>query len=318
MYLLCLALVLVADAPKSKPVAMVLEVAGEATLRRGDAPAEPLRDMDLLRPGDRLEATKGHVRIVIVDDGHFERLQTGKIVTMGDKGCTPADAVERATGKLADADLRRLRGLVKSSRGGVGVLRDLDTPTVPAVTPLLGSTILTQRPTFAWPALKGAARYDVRLFSGEGKERQREWKQTAVSPEPRLSYPESEKELPLGVTRFWQVTGLDAEGKFVATIEYRFSVAAEAELARQPALRKLAESADPNDWLLAAASYEEFAAYGEALPLYQKLAGKRPEQANYQVALMHYYGRAGLFDKAEEARLKAGTLGVKIDKSKKD
>ena len=52
----------------------------------------------LLYPGDRLSlAADAHVQLVFLSDLHKERLKPGREVTIGRKGCEPADAVrERA------------------------------------------------------------------------------------------------------------------------------------------------------------------------------------------------------------------------------
>src|ERR1700722_8619729 len=60
------------------PVAMVLRSGKEATLQRGKGTAKPVREMDLLAEGDQLTGGKDGVTIVLLQDGHSERLSPGK------------------------------------------------------------------------------------------------------------------------------------------------------------------------------------------------------------------------------------------------
>jgi hypothetical protein len=79
------------------PVALVLTVQGKVALQPGgdQDKARRLGAMDLLRPGDRcLAEGTGEAVVVFLDDGHRERLKPGRRAEVGDKGCTPADAVE--------------------------------------------------------------------------------------------------------------------------------------------------------------------------------------------------------------------------------
>jgi hypothetical protein len=312
--LLLLLSVLAADpeAPRH-PVAMVLEVEGRATLRRGEAPARPLREADLLRPGDRVEAAEGaRLSVVLLADGHGETVQPGRTVTVGPDGCAPADAVRRHEARLPQADLTALRGLARSSRGGVGVLRHgPEGEEVPAVTPLRGSRLLTNRPAFSWPAVPGATSYEVRLFALQA-DRKPEWK--ATTTQTHLAYPEKQPPLPYNRTRYWEVTPLDKDGQPLPAIRSRFHVAPVAQIAQLAKLKLLARGSDPKDWLLAAASYEAVYAYDDALPLYEKLAARRPDQAAYQRALAHYYTLAGRREDAARARSRARELGLPVER----
>ena len=58
--------------------------------------------------------------------------------------------------------------------------------------------------------------------------------------------------------------------------------------------------------------YEEHGVYGEALVVYEKLAAKRPEEANFQLALANYYERGGRTEEATAARSKAKKLGAVV------
>lgn len=316
LWIACLSLLAQPETPRTrarpKPVAMVLEAGPGATLRRADTSARPLGDMDLLLPGDRLEAGKESVTLVVLADGYSEQLAPGKSVTVGERGCMPAEAVERHPGRLSPANLRVLRRLANSNRGGVGVIRGTDDAAIPPVSPLFGSTVLNRRPTLSWPTIPDASGYEVRLYSGQGRDRKLEWQATTVKHV--LPYPEKQPDLPPGVVRHWEVTAQMRNGEPREVWKSRFSVAAQAEARALERLKPLAEGKDPAGWLLAALTYGAYGAYDEALPLYERLARDRPGQASYQAALASYYDRAGLRDRAEQARKRAEALKAGQDR----
>jgi len=306
LILLCASLI---GETKLKPVAMVMRVEGGAQLLRGTAAAVPLRDMDLLLPGDRLNAGKGGTTLMVFAPGHVERLRGSKVVTVGNDGCTPAADVERLKRALTPVNVKRitkLAHLAHSSRAGVGVLRGSEDPDPPRVTPLHGSTVLTRRPTFPWPAEPGAIGYEVSLITGEGADRRVEW--TAGTDRPSLAYPSKKADLPQGEMRYWEVTARYGGNKEKTIIKSVFGVAAKSEQTHLASLRPLAEGEDPGGWVLAAVTYESYGVYGEALALYEKLAKNRPHQANLQRALASYYERGGHKEKAAAARKRAAEL----------
>jgi hypothetical protein len=311
MPLLLSCLLALAVGPLAEPVAMVLRAGPGATLRRGTA-ARPLRDMDLLLPGDRLDGGKGGASLVVLSDGHFEQLLPGRSATLGKGGCAPPDAVKVQKRKLSAVNLKRLTNLARlaqKGRGAVGIIRDRE-PDAPArVVPIHQSVVLSRRPALAWPAVPGAVGYDVRLYVGSAADRRLVWK--ASPKEPRLSYP-AKSDLAFGDRCYWEVTArLPGDGEKVV-VRSEFLVLASTSHERLAEVRRLAAGEGPDDWLLAAAAYEAYGALDEALALYEKLARARPEQANYRRALAYYYARAGLTEKAEAARAAARKLGAEL------
>ncbi len=129
--------------PRVKPVAMVLEAGEGSTLRRGGQP-QMLRDMDLLLPGDVVEAGGNGVLLVVLEDGHGERLaarQSGR--PWQPAAAAPPEAVqEQIKSRLPEADLKRLRSLAQRGLAGMATLRDTSNPP-PAVSPLDKSVVLS-------------------------------------------------------------------------------------------------------------------------------------------------------------------------------
>jgi serine/threonine protein kinase/formylglycine-generating enzyme required for sulfatase activity len=76
------------------PLAMILEVRGPVQLHASKLANQRAIPQTLLYSGDRLSVgADGHVQLVVLSDLHKERLQPGPEVTIGRKGCSPADAV---------------------------------------------------------------------------------------------------------------------------------------------------------------------------------------------------------------------------------
>jgi hypothetical protein len=295
------------DVEPAAPVAMVLTTKGTVTRERGKD-QQPLRAMDVLRPGDVLQAADGEAVLVLLDDGRRERLQPKSRATVSAKGCTPATAVERLENvKLSPAQLAGLRDLARSSRAGVGVLRGEPPATPQVVTPMYSTSILGTQPTFSWPPVDKADRYEVQLWSGDGQ--RRIWRVPTTAA--RLAYPEKQPALKPGTKYLWRVTARMGEDKDLGqVVDSKFSTATKAEAEELAALKPLAASADVADVLLAAVTYEAHGVHDEALALYVKLAEKLPTEANFQIALASYYERGGLTDQAKAAREKAKHLGA--------
>jgi hypothetical protein len=229
---------------------------------------------------------------------------------VGARGCTPADAVERVEGKkLHPAQLESLRELGRSGRRAGADLRGRPPATPQRVTPLYGATVLTDRPTFTWYPAAKADSYRVELWSGEG--RQRLWR--AQTTAARLDYPPNERALKPGTGYQWRVLARRGEDEDpVLVVDSKFSTPTKSEADDLAAVKPLAAGDNPADLLLAAVMYEEHGVYGEALAIYEKLAAKRPEEANFQLALANYYERGGRSAAAAAARAKAKQLGAVV------
>jgi tetratricopeptide (TPR) repeat protein len=110
----------------------------------------------------------------------------------------------------------------------------------------------------------------------------------------------------------WRVYALEEGGEERVLLESHFFICASEEVADLARLVQLAASSAPGDWLLAAAVYEGYGVYDQALSLYERLAKEVPEAAEVQVALACYYRRAGRPEKAKEARERAEKLGAEV------
>jgi hypothetical protein len=293
-------------------VAMVLTTKGDITLEQESAKPRRLGAGEMLRPGDRLRAGSGAEAVLIFwEEARQERLKPKAQATVGAKGCTPPDSVERVKGKkLPAAQLDGLRHLAPSGRRAGSDLRRDRLPAMPQqVTPIYDAAVLTNRPTLTWQPVDKAERYRVELWSGNGQ--RRIWR--ATTTEARLEYPPKESALKPGTAYLWRVRAQKGEDEDLGqVVDSKFSTVTKPEGEELAALTPLVAGGDVADLLLAAVAYEDHGVYGEALAVYEKLVAKQPEEANYLLALANYYERGGRIKEAEAARAKAKKLGAEV------
>jgi hypothetical protein len=287
-------LILVAQAGP-KPAAMVLDRTGLVEILPVEGPPQRAEIGDLLYPGERLVVpTDGSATLAILGIGVQERIQPGSRATVGTQGCTPpgAIALRQEQRPAVAGSLKGLRPAPDNPRkAGLGFRGGEDVPEAPpAVAPIYGATVASDRPVLAWAGIAGALGYRVRLLSSAGREL---WRVEAK--EPRLAYPEGQGALQRGYVYRWEVT--DTEGHPVAAST--FTVATESQRKRLAELPSPEAGEDRAELLAAALTYTRLGAYAEALATYERLAQLVPEEPSYQEALAGLYRRAG---RSEEAR----------------
>jgi hypothetical protein len=286
MGLLIVWLLALAEDKPTKPavVAMVLQAGPGATLQRGKETAKALRDMDLLYEGDTLKAGKEPVRVVFLDSGQGERLLPSRKAIVGKVGCAPKEAVEKLKTRLPDAARKKLYRFLTGERAGVAAL----TGRRPACWPIHKSVVVKQRPTFRWAGIEGAVKYELEVTTGPRDKPVVVCKETTAKTV--LPYPEGKAEPQRGKTYQWTVKAILADGESEYVVERTEFTVASAKLKQElEELAPLGKSKAPDDWLLAAQVYESEACFGMALPLYEKLARKRPRQGHILMALRDLY-----------------------------
>jgi hypothetical protein len=296
---LVLAAVLGPAASPRDPVAMILEVKGKVTGKRGMTAAVDVSEMDFLHLGDILGTAKdAAARLVFFEDGHAEEVRPATRVRVYARGCIPVRGVLRVKGKeLSPELLKALQRMGRGSKLGVGVLRS-ELPSrelIPGGTPLPGASVLSVRPVLAWRPVKGARSYSVEVLSGNRKTTL--WK--VVTTRSTLTYAAA-RPLTRGQSYCWRVKTRLAKGGEVEDLS-TFRVVTRAEERQLAAVKALAKSRSAADLLLAAASYEAHKVFDEALPLYERAGRLRPRAANIQATLVHFYSRAGRWTEATEA-----------------
>jgi formylglycine-generating enzyme required for sulfatase activity/tRNA A-37 threonylcarbamoyl transferase component Bud32 len=101
------------------PLAMILEVRGTVQLQSSRDLKQRAVPQTLLYSGDRLSlAADTHVQVVVLSDLHKERLKAPGEVTIGRKGCQPADAIKERTGDAMMTFVRLSKGSFYMGGGG--------------------------------------------------------------------------------------------------------------------------------------------------------------------------------------------------------
>jgi hypothetical protein len=285
--LLAAAISLAQDSPpRPRPAALVLDLRGRVELQPVAQAVRPARIGDLIYAEERfLVPEGGSASLALLRLGVIERLKPGVEVTIGPDGCSPRQAVEQRSEQRPPV-ARTLRNIRPQSEGGrqAGVVFRSHGDRFPAITPIFGATVATDRPDLAWPEAKPAGASRVRLLTGSGREL---WK--AESRAARLAFPKDKEPLRRGYVYHWEVT--DQDFRPIASGE--FTVATASELEQMEGLRSLAASPDRADRLAAALSYRRLACFAEAIATFEALLPSSPEEPFYRTALADLYRQAG-------------------------
>jgi hypothetical protein len=287
-------------AQQAQAVAAVVLARGGVEVREADGTTHPAEPGTLLAAGARLTVPAGgSATLVYFAGGVRERVKPSKSVTVGKDGGAPADAVERVKPVPATVApvLRGLRGM-PGRRAGLTIARSGGPPGgAPAITPIDGSSVLTDRPALSWPAAPNARSYRVRMtVVGSGRVA---WEATA--PGPRLAYPEAKPALTRQRLYIWKVS--DDSGQPV--VEGHFFVESEAQARAATDLAAMTSGDDPADILTAALGYEGLGVLDGALAAYERLAKLEPDERAYSSALADLYSLAGRTQEAEAARARS-------------
>jgi hypothetical protein len=285
-----IALCLAPDGPKprTRPAAMVVDLKGKVSLRTAGGMAKSAEIGELLYPDERIAVpADGTAIVAVLGQGTRETLRSGTEATVGPEGCTPAEAVvSRARQpKAVAATMKGVRPAPGDARkAGVALRAGPAAP--PAITPVFGATVATDRPALAWPPTEGARRYRVKLLAdGSGREL---WRSEVQAP--RADFPTGKEALRRGNLFRWEVTDQD----FRPVASGRFAVATAAELMQLEELKQLADSGDRADRLSAVLAYRRLGAYAEARAACERLARETPSVQAYQAELADLTRMAGL------------------------
>jgi hypothetical protein len=269
---------------------MVLSVQGDIKLR----------PMDMLRSGElvRLPAS-AKVRLVFLADGHRETLNPGGTIEMTPSGGKPDHAVKRENTKLSPSQLDGLKTMAASARAAVSLARDPG-PAPPPLSPIASGFVLQDRPSFAWAALPGSREYEIKLFRGVTDQKESlVW--SVKSPKEHLEYPKAQPALARGETYLWEVSvagqGLVAMGTF--------TVASSEQASDLEPIRKLSQSTELSDRLLAATVFEAALVYDESSQLFEDLARQLPAEPWVLRASARHLARLGKTDEARSREKKA-------------
>ena len=317
----------------SAPAARVLEIKGKARVVEAKDLDRPAAVYGTIYADERIVVEKNtQVTLVFRGDGHAERIVAPGTYQVTEKGCKPSKGVEQVAmpeenrvvvGKLSKGP----RGIVQ---GGVVMPRapaphpkddkptpkptDLGAPSAektPAIVelgefrPVTGSTLLTVKPVFTWPAVPKAKQYKLSLFFLGNQI----W--TADAETPRLTY-SGDTPLKAGALYSWEVTAM-IDGKPEPIGEGAFHIANERQRACAAEIEKLLSKPEPLYLALAALWYKQNEMLCEAIAVNEKLTKQAPSMAVYQ-ELAELYTRVGMEKAAVAAEEKAVELEKKMEK----
>lgn len=299
------------DAPPrtrpADPVAMLVDVQGEATVEAARGPV-PARRMLMLRPGDKLQrAADARLKLIYLADLHYEVLR-GTSAVVGQATCEPADAIERieAPELKRTPALARLRELAPDSSGAAGVIgrarmKEVGPAPPPKVPPVIApsedTAVITDRPTFAWPAQGAGAQY---RFSLRDVDTGRVVVDQMVRA-PKLELAAPQPALVRGHFYQWQVTAQAADGQPVR-IRGEFWVVEEPDAASLEQLAPLAASAKPEEVLLAALAYRAHECTDDAIGAFERLLKLSPDDHFVRRSLGELYREVHRLEDAERLR----------------
>ncbi len=316
----------------ASPAARILEIKGKAMVVEAKDLDRPAAVYGTIYADERIVVEKNtQVTLVFRGDGHVERIVAPGTFQVTEKGCRPSKGVEQVAmpeqnrvvvGKLSKGS----RGIVQ---GGVVMPRapaprpkdndanskpkDLDAPPankLPATVdmgsfrPISGSTLLTAKPVFSWPAVPKAKKYTLSLFFLGNQV----W--AADTENTRLEY-SGETPLKAGALYSWEITAT-LDGKPEPIGEGAFHMANDRQRASAAEIEKLLVKPEPLYLALAALWYKQNEMLFEAIAINEQLVKLTSNAAVYQ-ELAELYSRAGMEKAATAAEDKAANLEKKME-----
>jgi hypothetical protein len=314
-----------ADDGARTPAARFAHVKGKATVIDPEKVDRPAVTYGTAYADDRLVVAKDTVVVLVFGaDGHFERINKPGTYRVSKEGCQPRNCVERLPASkqnrsVSDKAIKGNGGIVQ---GGVVMARGIPHPrndmsqpegesaaknARAQIFPIPGSTILTTKPVFTWPAVAKAAKYTVTLYFHD----KRVW--SGDSATTKLAYA-GEAPLTAGGTYSWEVTTV-ADCKASTVCDGMFTVAGDEQRKTAEALEKLVAQPDIPYLAVAAMWYRQNEMVGEAIAANERLA-KLADDAGVYWALMALYAQAGRDDDSRAAEERAATLEKKAEGGK--
>jgi hypothetical protein len=189
--------------------------------------------------------------------------------------------------KVPASRLDGLRAMAASARAGVSRVRDLGAAPRP-VSPISGSIVLSVRPELAWIGIQDVESYDVQLYRGEVESKESlVW--SARAAKDHCEYPKERPALERDAIFTWKVL---TPGKEVVA-KGMFMVATEEEARDFDEVKKLSQSREVADRVLAAALFEGGLVYGESHRLLESLVKELPKEPWLLLARARHVGRLG-------------------------
>ncbi len=273
--------------PRPKPAAMILDLKGKVEIRPASGTPAVAKLGDLIYPGERLAVpADGAATLAILSAGAQEVIRPGSEAIVGLRGCDPPEAIGRRIErrKALASTMKGLTPAPDDARKAAAVFRSKG-ESAPAVVPISGSTVASDRPALAWPAAEGVKSYRVRLIV-QGSERV-VW--NVETKEPRADFPADKPALQRGNLYRWEVT----DAGFRPVVAGEFSVATDSDLQELAEAKAAAQGDNRADRLAAALAYRGLGAYAESIEVLERLSADSPGEPLYRAMLTDLRGLAG-------------------------
>lgn len=294
-------------AEQPEVIARIVGIKGKVTLQRAGGKSEDAHYLTGLHTEDQVKTpAAGHAILLMLNSRIRVQVKPGVSVTVYKSGCKPESAVQIHTRLKTEmlGNLKGLRSLEYVDGATTKVFRSGE-KMPPRVTPFQGAFVMTNRPSFSWQPMENAESYSLQVLKST-----RDtviW--SAKTIEAMLASPPNEKPLKHGRKYRWRVHVNLKDGKHREVVTSHFLVAYKEEIEEVESVKKLADSSDPPDLILAAGTYEAYGAYGKVLEIYERLGLQQPEDPNIHALRAYCYLKAGRENEAREALKKAKDLG---------
>lgn len=277
-----------------QPVAVITQIDGEVFLQRGRRKAEALRSTTFLYVGDSVQAGVGSAVIYQVYAPVFRLTakKARKITLLSppppEGAVTPEDFAWYR--KHYASALRNQNHPSKQTQGGP------DEDVFLLISPR-HSVVLSGRPTFEWTPLKGAAKYEVRVYDMRSKPI---WR--AETEEPQMKFPENIDALTQGSYKLDVSTRVNNRRFYDAT-EFSVVTGDDADKMRSALERAkgIVSEGDANN-LIYIAALVEYRQYPLAEKEIRDALRRTPQDQSLWTLLMQVYQEMKLWDYREKAR----------------
>lgn len=294
-------------AEAAKPIGRFLEVKGDVRVLDVSGKPRPAEVFGSVYADESLGLSADASVVISFRSGACERISEVATATLKESGVEPITAAKPLklppkAKKLIGESLVEL----DKNTGGVTVTRSavpVRPPTID-VSPIVGSTVLTSKPMFAWPVRKDAKSYELILKGARGDKRL--WGTDTKAN--RAEYSGSEK-LKEDKEYRWEVFVTLAEGKVEPLCNGSFRIGTTETREAAAGLVELADDSEPPLVALAAIRLEELGLFAEAIQQYERLIKLAPRRAEFPAALSELYDKAGRTAEAAKSRELAKQLG---------
>lgn len=274
----------------AKPIARVYVPNGNAVIVPRDPKAKrgDLSPSEAVREGDRIEVKpNGSATVVFFKGGRF-RIKPGRSATLEKNRLVPGDAFD----SLPPVSAKYLKSLPHEEIYGATIIRGENPQSAFGVSPIDGSVIDSDRPSFSWRDEPGAANYRISVFAAAPDD-----SRPLLAADVRgakFEWPKTARPLARDERYRWTVEAIDGD-KRRSLLEASFTLC-EEEIAKDlEEARKLAAGNDPADLLIAADIFRAVSADNLARETFRRLVELSPKNENeiYREILKEYDRLAG-------------------------